>query len=31
MYSYSYDMETGGIILNSTPTIFSKEPETGLY
>ena len=26
MYSYSYDIETGGIILNSTPTIFSKEP-----
>ena len=26
MYSYSYDPVTGGIILNSTPTIFSKEP-----
>ena len=26
MYSYSFDKETGGIILNSTPTIFSKEP-----
>lgn len=26
MYSYSYDEETGGILLNSTPTVFSKEP-----
>lgn len=26
MYSYTYDPETGGIILNSTPTLFSKEP-----
>ncbi|MBN2928222.1 MAG: hypothetical protein JTJ12_12545 [Eubacterium sp.] len=26
MYSYTYDEETGGILLNSTPTIFSKEP-----
>ena len=26
MYSYSYDIETGGILLNSTPTNFSKEP-----
>ena len=26
MYSYTFDQETGGIILNSTPTIFSKEP-----
>lgn len=26
MYSYSYDPVTGGIILNSTPTNFSKEP-----
>lgn len=26
MYSYSFDTETGGIILNSTPTNFSKEP-----
>lgn len=26
MYSYSFDIETGGLILNSTPTIFSKEP-----
>lgn len=26
MYSYTYDLETGGILLNSTPTNFSKEP-----
>lgn len=26
MYTYTYDEETGGIILNTTPTIFSKEP-----
>lgn len=26
MYSYTYDKETGGIILNSSPTGFSKEP-----
>ena len=26
MYSYTFDPETGGIILNSTPTNFSKEP-----
>lgn len=26
MYSYSYDYDTGAIILNSTPTNFSKEP-----
>lgn len=26
MYSYTYDVETGGILLNSSPTIFSKEP-----
>lgn len=26
MYSYIYDKETGGILLNTTPTIFSKEP-----
>lgn len=26
MYSYTYDFETGGILLNSTPTNFSKEP-----
>lgn len=26
MYSYTFDSETGGIKLNSTPTNFSKEP-----
>ncbi len=26
MYSYTFDSQTGGIILNSTPTNFSKEP-----
>ncbi len=26
MYSYTYDAETGGIILNFSPTGFSKEP-----
>lgn len=26
MYSYTFDVDTGGIILNSTPTNFSKEP-----
>lgn len=26
MYSYNYDRETGGILLNSSPTVFSKEP-----
>lgn len=26
MYSYTYDATTGGLLLNSTPTIFSKEP-----
>ena len=26
MYSYSYDDVTGGIILSSTPSVFSKEP-----
>ena len=26
MYSYAYDSKTGGILLNSTPTGFSKEP-----
>lgn len=26
MYSYTYDAETGGILLNSSPTVFSKEP-----
>lgn len=26
MYSYTYDDKTGGILLNSTPTEYSKEP-----
>lgn len=26
MYSYTYDRKTGGILLNSSPTVFSKEP-----
>lgn len=26
MYSYTFDIQTGGIVLNSTPTNFSKEP-----
>jgi phosphoadenosine phosphosulfate reductase len=26
LYSYTYDKKTGGILLNSTPTGFSKEP-----
>lgn len=26
MYSYTFDEQTGGILLNSSPTIFSKEP-----
>jgi phosphoadenosine phosphosulfate reductase len=26
MYSYTYDKKTGGILLNSSPTVFSKEP-----
>lgn len=26
MYSYTFDPNTGGITLNSTPTHFSKEP-----
>jgi phosphoadenosine phosphosulfate reductase len=26
MYSYTYDKETGGLLLNSSPTGFSKEP-----
>lgn len=26
MYSYTYDEETGGILLNTSPTNFSKEP-----
>ncbi len=31
MYSYSYDSETGGIILNSSPQMCSKEPRPVYY
>lgn len=31
MYSYSYDVETGGILLNSSPLLFSKEPRPVYY
>lgn len=26
MYSYTFDEQTGGLLLNSSPTVFSKEP-----
>ena len=26
MYSYTFDEKTGGIVLNTSPTVFSKEP-----
>lgn len=31
MYSYEWDTETGGLILNSTPLQFSKEPRPVYY
>lgn len=31
MYSYTYDETTGGILLNSTPLSFSKEPRPVYY
>lgn len=31
MYSYSWDTETGGLILNSSPLSFSKEPRPVYY
>lgn len=31
MYSYEYDIETGGILLNSTPLMMSKEPRPVYY
>lgn len=31
MYSYDYDVETGGILLNSSPLHFSKEPRPVYY
>lgn len=31
MYSYDWDIETGGYLLNSSPSIFSKEPRPVYY
>lgn len=31
MYSYEWDAETGGILLNSSPMMFSKEPRPVYY
>lgn len=31
MYSYSWDVETGGLLLNSSPLSFSKEPRPVYY
>lgn len=31
MYSYTWDPDTGGILLNSSPLIFSKEPRPVYY
>lgn len=31
MYSYSWDVETGGLLLNSSPLPFSKEPRPVYY
>ena len=31
MYSYEWDIETGGLLLNSTPLVFSKEPRPVYY
>lgn len=31
MYSYEWDLETGGLLLNSTPLSFSKEPRPVYY
>lgn len=31
MYSYEWDTETGGLLLNSTPLSFSKEPRPVFY
>ena len=31
MYSYEYDVETGGLLLNSSPLNFSKEPRPVYY
>lgn len=31
MYNYSYDIETGGVLLNTSPMQFSKEPRPVYY
>ena len=31
MYSYEYDIDTGGILLNSAPLMMSKEPRPVYY
>ncbi len=31
MYSYTWDAETGGLLLNSAPLPFSKEPRPVYY
>ena len=31
MYSYTWDTETGGLLLNSSPLSFSKEPRPVYY
>ena len=31
MYSYTYDKESGGVLLNTTPLAFSKEPRPVYY
>jgi len=31
MYSYNWDIETGGLLLNSSTLLFSKEPRPVYY
>lgn len=31
MYSYEYDIDTGGVLLNSAPLMMSKEPRPVYY
>ena len=31
MYSYTWDTETGGLLLNTSPLAFSKEPRPVYY
>lgn len=31
MYAYSWDSSTGGLLLNSSPLTFSKEPRPVYY